>query len=382
MNTSRRSMSLQRWALRTRYDWDQSPLPLVTNFRTLMQTRFRPFAGTDSTGGALGPSIGYAGVPGGIVKVLQTLERQREILGTATTARRQYSVRRTELIRGRSLPDTDLVAVVCAPSQAGQLPPHRSIVAPYRLHAVVDVTDGDWRGRVSKSERKWFRARRKSRDFTLEPASDEESFHFFYDRMHLPTMRLRHGGRARTESKESAYECLFRRGLLAFVNVEGVRVAGLLGRRSGDGKKITSRLVGVLDGDEKLHGESWLKAGNHLLLEWAESNGVERVDFSGLEAWISKGVFQRKRQLGPRMEFAPNHQGNLRVWWHVRRDTPTVRDFLAANPIAEINGEAGLRAVYFYDDRRPVRHDLPYRCANITESRNVHLDDFLREPSN
>jgi hypothetical protein len=73
---------------------------------------------------------------------------------------------------------------------------------------------------------------------------------------------------------------------------------------------------------------------------------------------------------------APNHLGRLRVWWHARRDTAAVRDFLTANPVLELTG-GRLRAVYFHDQQRPPRLDLAGSFANVQDARSVDLDEFL-----
>jgi hypothetical protein len=77
------------------------------------------------------------------------------------------------------------------------------------------------------------------------------------------------------------------------------------------------------------------------------------------------------------LQLAPNHLGGLRVWFHARRDTPAVRDFLVANPVLELVGDQEFGAVYFHDDQRPARLDLAHACPNSRGYRTVHLDDFL-----
>lgn len=370
---------LHSWKLRAKYRINYCPNRWIAAARTVHDSRLRPFSLAFSLPAGQGPSIGYAGVPRGVIQVRQTLTPQPELPTATVEDRPKGPSIRKGIFRERSIPHADLVAIVCARSQLQHLPSHRSLILPFRMHALVDVSDGAWRSRASKNEQKWFNALKRREEFCFEVATDDDSFDYFYHEMHLPTMRMRHGDHLRTEPKDSAYECLFRHGILGFVNVGGVRLAGLLGRISDNKQKITSRLVGVLNGDPTVHRQAWLKVADHLLLAWAEQNGVAVVDFHGIEAWISNGVYQRKRQLGPRLELAPNHQGHLRVWWHAQRDTPLVRDFLTVNPVVEINAGGSLRAVYFCDDDRPARRDLPYQCANVTETRTIHLDEFLSQ---
>ncbi|HEX6344852.1 hypothetical protein [Umezawaea sp.] len=366
-----------RWRMRAGYSWDQSENPRLVALRSAVDTRLRRATSAVSEADPDGPSIGYAGVHHGVV-IRQLLEQRREIGGVATTDRREHLLDRGRLFRPGGLPDADLVAVSGTAAQIGSLPRDSALVLPYRMHLSVDLTgDGSWRRGVSKRERQWFNALRNSREVAIDVATDEESFDLFYDRMHVPTMELRHGERTRNETKARAHECLFRRGLLAFAVVDGLRTAGVLCHRSPDGSVLTVRLLGVRDGSQVHHDDGALKALYHLLLGWADDNGCSRVDFGAVEAWISQGIFQWKRRFGPTITVAPNHNGRLRVWWRANRDTPAVRDFLVANPVFELTDDLRPRAVYFHDDSRPARYDLSHKCAGNDDVRAVHLDQFL-----
>jgi len=365
-------------ALRARYAWNQSDHPMVLGVRGALDRRLVPYVSTLSLAGPDAPSLGYAGVPDGVGKIQQTLEACREAGGASTISVRRTRARRSGVFGG-VLPPADLVAVGCRAEQVAELPAENALVLPFRMHLVVGLSGGqdDWRRAVSKRERQWFSARRKERAWGFEVSEDEDAFRFFYRRMHLPTMRSRHGARTRSEPEDSALECLFRTGLLAFATVDGERVSGVLCRRSADGATLTIRLLGVLDGAEKMYEIGALKALYHLLLEWADAHGVRRLDLGGTEAWFGRGLFQWKRRFAPRVVLAPNHLGGLRVWFHARRDTPAVRDFLVANPVLEIVGDGEFGAVYFCDEHRPARLDLAHAGPNVRTFRTVQLDDFL-----
>jgi hypothetical protein len=363
------------WLLRAHYTWQHSPDPRLIGLHSVLDARLSRTACAVSTAGPLAPSIGYAGVPDGLVRIHELLEDRQEALAAAPSQRTLSTVHRRALLGGRALPPADLVAVGCTPEQAARLPGGAALVLPYRLHLVVDLSDG-WRRRISSREREWLSSQRRKRDWGWQQATDPAAFDHFYDRMHLPTMDRRHGARTRSEPRGTAYQCLFRDGLLGFVTLDGVRVAGALCHRDTRRSTLTLRLLGVLGGEQRHYAEGALRMCYHLLLEAAERAGMRHLDFGGTESWLSKGIFQWKRKLGPRVVPAPNHLGALRVWWHARRDTPAVRDFLVANPVLEPAG-AGLRAVYFHDEQRPARLDLAYRCANVTGLRTAHLDDFL-----
>jgi hypothetical protein len=376
--------ALRRWRVRAEYEWAQNTSPVVTRARSRIDNGVRPWVSVTSAAAASGPSIAYAGVPLGVVKIHQMLEQRREALGALTTVRASSLVDRGALLRGDWLPDADLVAVGCAARQASRLPTSGALVLPFRVHVLArtgDGADGWWR-RMSRSERRW-----SSRTFitgtlgtgpwSLEVATDAASCAYFYDRMHLPTMQARHGARARSESRDTAWECLFRRGVLAFVTHDGTRVAGLLCRWGTGQRVLTIRLVGVLDGLPEYYQNGAMRATDHLMMAWAAARGVQSVDFGGAEPFLSQGIFQRKRLLASTATMAPNHFGRLRLWWHARRDTPEVRDFLVANPVVEMVGDRGLRAVYFCDEQRPARLDLAPTREGIDGYRVLPLDQFF-----
>lgn len=364
--------------LRARYAWHHSDHPMVLGARGTINARLLPFVSAVSAAGPEAPSLGYAGVPHGLGQVLHTLEVRREAAGAVATPTERSRVHRADLFGG-ALPATDLVAVGCAPAQVTALPLRSALVLPFRMHHVVDVSCGQdtWRRAISRRERQWFSARRNESDWALEVAVDEDAFRFFYHQMHLPTMRSRHGEWANTEPEDIALECLFRSGVLVFVTVNGERLAGALCRRSKDDATITLRLLGVLDGAKKMYEIGTLKGLYHLLLEWADGHGIRQVDLGGSGAWLSSGLFQWKRRFAPEIVDAPNHLGRLRVWFHARRNTAAVRDFLVANPVLEITGDREFGAVYFHDDHRPARLALAYASPNVRKHRTVHLDDFL-----
>lgn len=373
----------RRWRVRAGYEWAQNTGALIAGTRSWADTRMLPWVSVTSVAGAGGPSIAYAGVPVGVVKIHQMLEERREALGAPTTARATGRAGRAALLRGSWLPDADLVAVGCAARQASRLPGAAALVLPFRVHILARTSDGPggWWRRMSRSERRWSSRTLRAGPWALELAADAASFDYFYHRMHVPTMRERHGARARSESRDTAWECLFRHGVLAFVTYDGTRVAGLLGRWGAGRRVLTIRLVGVLDGSPEYYRNGAMRATDHLLMAWAASHGVPAVDLGGAEPFLSQGIFQRKRLVASTAVMAPNHFGRLRLWWHARRDTPAVRDFLVANPVVEMAGGRGLRAVYFCDEQRPARLDLARTREGIDGYRILPLDEFFAPAS-
>ncbi|ROP31350.1 GNAT family N-acetyltransferase [Couchioplanes caeruleus] len=366
----------QRMVARSSFAWDYSERPAAKAARIVLDTRLRRLTSAVSTPRDSGPSLGYAGIPDGVTKILQMLERQRERMGSGAADLDRAAVTAADVFRRHELPRADLVAVVGTRSQLTALPRRASLVLPYRLHAVVDSSVG-WQARMSKGERQWCKTQCTRRGLRMTTVTDDAAFDFFYDRMHVPTMRSRHGARARSENRIRAYECLFKRGHLLLVMQDDSPVAGALATVSGDDTTLTPRLGGLLDGSAELHESGLLRLMSYLIVDWAERNTISTVDFSGLEAWIANGLYGYKRRLAPRLERPADYRGQLEVWWHARRDTPQVRDFLVRNPVLEEAGGGRLRAVYFHDAQRPVRDDIPHTCLNVDDRRSIHLDDFL-----
>jgi hypothetical protein len=325
--------------------------------------------------------LGYAGLAIGETNVLQLMEHQRDALAGPTVRRARARVAWRDLPDAIA-PDADLLLIAGEQEQIARLPAERALIAPLRVHLVMDVDPDPERTRLlaSKRERWQFRRDRERYGWTLEQDDSPEAFAFFYERMHRPTMLVRHGDRGRSEQAEVAYRDILRHGCLFFVLQDGRRVSGALCRWSRDGRTLTTRLLGVLDGDPRHYESGAFKAVYHLLLEWASRREVPRLDFFGTEAFVSKGIFQWKRRLGPGVELPPNHFATKRLYVAVRRDTPEVRDLLVANPLLVLDPDGGLEPVYFTDSERPPRLDLSARCRGVGEPRILDLDRFLHSP--
>ncbi|MPY61992.1 GNAT family N-acetyltransferase [Streptomyces spongiae] len=368
----------QRIRLHTGYAWRNSGHPLLTGVRVAWDTRnWGRFPAVRSDVG--GVSISYSGVPEGLPYALEFTEQRRESGAGEPAARVGAVLRGWDLGSPRRVPDADIVMVGTSAAKARQLAARASLVVPVRVHFVLDL-DRDpeaIHAGASKGARRDFRQKSRQHDWSFGTERDPAWFEYFYDRVYRATMFERYGARARTESRESAYECLFRSGVLFHLSMDGERVAGHLCHWDPASKVLTSRLLGVLDGAEEYYAAGALKVMYFLLIDWAARNGVRRLDFQGTEAFLSKGTYQLKRRFGTRVVLPPNHFGGKRLWLQVRRDTAEVRSFLVDNPLLTEARDGTLEAVYFYDDLRPVRLDYRAESPGVGRVRHVHLDDFL-----
>ncbi|MER5300787.1 GNAT family N-acetyltransferase [Streptomyces lasiicapitis] len=357
-----------------RYRWHNSADPRLVGAHHAVDrlTALRPGV-TVSHPQDGGVTLAYAGLGAGLDHVLPFLEQQR-----GPTARREHQRTTWARLAARGVPEADLLAVGCPPGRAFR-PPGRqpTVVAPFRVGLVVPLEHGGTAiaSRLSRKARQQYQREQRSLDRTLEVAATQEDFTFFYDRMHRPTMDRRHGAATRSVPKKTAWHSLFRHGVLFFLREKGERVAGMLCRLERDA--LVLRLAGVLDGAESRYRSGTYVALYVSILEWAEREGLARVDLSGAEPFLSKGIVQFKRKLHPHVAPPATHFAGKRLWLCVRRDTPAVRDFLVANPVlAETRG--GLLATYFHDPYRPPRTGLRWETGGVVDATEVDLDVFLK----
>jgi hypothetical protein len=251
-----------------------------------------------------------------------------------------------------------------------------SLVMPFRLNWVADRIESPETvvRTLSRGERAAFKSALKKRGYELTATTDEAAFEDFYTHMYLPTMRGRHGGRAKGETKETARECMFRRRgvLLLMRDPDGRTVAGALCRYDDGGRSLVLRLVGVRDADPSLYHDGSFKAMWVLVLQWASSQGLRSVDLQGTEPFVSNGNFQWKRRLGARVGPPRNFMSGHRIVLTLDSDGPAARSFLAAHPLVEITEAGVLGAVCFHDRDTPP---LPPRnCAASGISTVRYLD--------
>ncbi|MEU1124602.1 hypothetical protein ABZ371_13795 [Streptomyces sp. NPDC005899] len=365
-----RTSAVAAWE-RAKFAWDGSGNRVLATARHLADTAV---AGrTDWQVFRAGPlRIGYGGYRAGQSHVLPFLRERARAAGLPTGPV-------TEEPAGHPFPDVDVLLLGCSPRRAAALPSTAAVVAPFRVHLVLPTTEA---GRprpvvVSRKERQRFARERDRRGWELEETRSGADLTFFYHRMHVPTMARRHGDDARSVGLRTARDSILARGVLFFVTENGERRAGMLCRRDAAGRRLTLRLAGVLDGAAEHYDSGIFMATYLLITRWANDRGIERLDLSGTEPFLSKGILQFKRKLHPRVELPPNHFARKRLWLGVRRDTPAVRDLLAANPVLVLREHGRIEAVYFHDARRPARTDLRWGGLGLDAARYVNLDEFL-----
>lgn len=373
-----RASALERLRLHSRYRWRNSGSMLIRRFRLCWESAefaARPMICSESGGIA----IIYAGLEDGTSYTLDFTEERRDLGTGYPPVRSCRTVRARDLERVEHLPSSDILIIGTTAAKAQRLPTSSSFILPMRVHFVVDF-DADTETvltRAAKGERRNFRQKCRQHDWQLTVEPNPGWFDHFYDRIYRATMFQRHGVRERVEGKASAYECLFRSGLLFALQMDGHRVGGHLCHWDRRSRVLTSRLLGVLDGAQEYYAAGALKVMHFLLIRWAGEHGVRQLDFQGTEPFLSKGTYQLKRLFGTRVVLPPNHFGDKRLWLQVRRDTPQVRDFLVSNPFLTVAADGTFDAVYFHDRQRPARSDYKADSPGVNRIRQVDLDDFF-----
>jgi hypothetical protein len=338
---------------------------------------WRPVPAVHSEIGGL--SVLYAGLRDGLRYTLDFTEQSRQRDAGEIVIRRSFTIAPRSGKRLALTTGADVLIIGTSRRRARRMPPHSSLIIPLRVHFVVDceVDTDSMLSRISKGVRRDVRQQSRKHDWRFSVERDAATFDYFYDRMYAPTMAARYGSRARTEGKASAYECLYRSGVLFILADAGEPVAGHLCHWNPKYKVLTSRLLGVLDGGEDQYAASVVKVMYYLMIEWAAKNQVRQLDLQGTEPFLSKGTYQMKRRFGSRVVYPPNHFGDKRLWLQVLHDTDSVRDFLVANPVVVENSRGSLDVIYFFDRHRPPRADLQSESPGIEQIRRVDLDEFL-----
>jgi hypothetical protein len=274
--------------------------------------------------------------------------------------------------------DADVSIRVASMSSFGQAVPSRCIRMPLKVNFVVEYdTEGAPTTAPSARESKRQSQRVRRYDYAYSLSTSPADFDWFFERMHVPTMRARHALRARGLGMDEAREQIFRTGgFVFFLTSAGQRVAGVLCR--SDGVICDARMVGWLDGDPIHLAREAVKSANHFLIDWAGRSGHGLLDFQGCEPFVTKGTFQSKRHLGAQAKLPHRNAERLVAELTVNADKSAIRDFLVENPPVLVAPDGSLAVGFFTDGTRPARTDIPHTCGGIEATAVIDLDGFLQ----
>lgn len=373
-----RILTTRKVLARLNYAWDNSALPFYVCVRNLTEW-CRAYSPSQGVTYVVGEElvIAYAGISDGRVHILPFLEQRVMSGGQDIKSQFTRQIAHANIDQTSALPSSIILALGCFEFETKGVSMSRSLVLPFRLQLTVpiDVGSHSQTGRLSTKSRQQFQREQRRRNWSMEIGTSDGDFAYFLDSMHIPTMRIRHGSATRSLSRDVARD-VFEHGYLFFLLENGRRVSGLLARFDATSMRLTIRMSGVDD-----VGSAYSKGASiaiyMFVLEWCREQGIREVDLSGCEPFLSKGIFQFKRKMHPTVILPRNHFYKKRLLLHIPYDTPSVRDFLVANPVISISKFKKLTATYFWDNERPPRRDLAWQTPGLSESKEIHLDEFF-----
>ncbi len=240
------------------------------------------------------------------------------------------------------------VPVVVAPRVAGS----DSLITPEWLTMHIPVP-GDVQdlSRASKSFADDMRLIRRN-GLTSEIGSLDE-LDYFYEHIHAPFIRMRHGPTG-TIFSARRLRMMARGGGIVWILRDGQRIAGLLIQKRG---KCMRALVLGTAGNDYAHAKAGAIAALYLAtVEHARQCGCPVIDFGGVHASLTDGLFRFKRKWGGRAMLKPDNHFAWTLHW--QRWNPAVADFLnRTSPIfADGKNLDGLRVM---DDKQSIK-DIQY----------------------
>lgn len=244
--------------------------------------------------------------------------------------------------------ESDLVVVAGSKYLIRKLPRQNAIVLPFYVRMVLNV-QGSWedvKARIHKNVRRYeFRLIRKY-GYEYEISDHQEDFEKFYHTMYVPTIKKRKGDLASPMSVREAYQYFRHSSLLHLIKRDGQYVAG--GLSYVQGNLVKCRLIGALNGDERLIHEGALAGYYYAVVHWANQEGHKSVVFGDCVPRLENGVFQYKRKWGGVVTYSD--KVHKQVWIKVQRDTPPVRQFFKDNPFIIIDEHGQLQGLIVTDD--------------------------------
>lgn len=266
---------------------------------------------------------------------------------------------------------------------AGRFIGETSFRVPLWLRVEIDleeVAGGNAGPRVKTKQRNM---RRCIRNFGLEPelSTHLEDLREFYERMHLPYIRKRHG-EASVIRDYAELEKRFRsHGELVFACRSGVRLGGvIIDDKDGVAKGL---LLGILDGNEEYLRMGVSDAVFCFQMERMRRRGFRRAGLGHSRAFLGDGALQYKRKLGGRL--CGELDSGYFSFRFLRR-TPAVEAFLRANPFVTTEEGGPLRGAVFAAGRSSAFTGEDWKAIESSafceglDGIDLYADDSARLP--
>lgn len=186
---------------------------------------------------------------------------------------------------------------------------------------------------IARGKEKLARMRGKAKraGFSFALASRESEYVDFYDRMHAPYVRDRHGDGASLQSREETLAKLMSGAWRLLLVKSGESALGG-GTVEFDGKTARFWQLGVRDGDPALLEAGAADAVYTFVVDEARARGCEILHLGHSRPFTRDGVLEYKRMLGAYvLNSRDERRGSVDV--SVRRLSPGASDFLVENPL-------------------------------------------------
>lgn len=311
--------------------------PALFVLGSLRRHELRVIEGAERSGGE--PlTIAYAGTP----DLKDTLVKRAFAPGARERSLGTIPIWLSSRAIARLAPRADLVARR-VPAHYEGLPRGEAFARlPAWVGMKIDLTDPECaaKGREKLAR---LRARAWKAGFAFEIATGEAAFVEFFDLLHAPYVRLRHGDGAALESREETLDGL-RRGALSLLSVRRGGEAVAAGTVEFDGAAARFRHLGVRDGNPALLKEGAGDAVYSFVMDEARARGCRTLHLGRSRPFARDGVLEYKRMLGAFL-FKDEYSSRGSLELAASRWSGGLRDFLADNPLIAEEPD-GRRALY------------------------------------
>jgi hypothetical protein len=199
----------------------------------------------------------------------------------------------------------------------------------------------------SRGREKIARMRNKARrsGFAFATAAGEAAFRDFYDRLHAPYVKERHGDGASVQTREETLARL-RSGAWTLLTARLGGETAAAGTVEFDGREARFWQLGVRDGSRALLEAGAADAVYSYVLEEARARGCASLHLGHSRPFGRDGVLEYKRMLGAYvLDARDERRGCLDL--SVRRLTAGAADFLTENPLIALDDDGRLRLYGF-----------------------------------
>ena len=150
----------------------------------------------------------------------------------------------------------------------------------------------------------------------------------FWQTMHAPFVRMRHGEFAVVHSLTSLRRAL-RCGGIVWVQRCGERIAGCVVRQQGDTLRMVA--LGTANGEQKWVHCGAITALYRFCIQYAHEQGCTQINFGGTFPFLHDGLLRYKRKWGAQVALAPHDSHQHLLWW--AQPSGPLLDFLAHTPV-------------------------------------------------